>query len=141
MHRISLTIVSLLLLSACSAQQEPANSHHHHHEGMEVTGAVPTVDISVFEDSTSGYNVQITTTNFRFAPEHVGQSHQSGEGHAHIYVDDIKVSRVYGEWYYLGLNLEPGNHTISVDLNTNDHMALLHNGEPIADSEVITVSK
>lgn len=45
---------------------------------------------------------------------------KNGEGHAHIYIDDVKIGRVYGEWYHLAtanLNLSPGSHVVRVDLN------------------------
>ena len=36
-----------------------------------------------------------------FAPENVNQADVDGQGHAHIYVDGEKVSRVYGERFHL----------------------------------------
>ena len=78
------------------------------------------VALIVTTDPISGANVQILTEGFTFAPENVNGAHVEGEGHAHIYVDDVKISRVYTPWYHLG-SLTPGEHEIRVTLNANSH--------------------
>ncbi|HEY9597498.1 MAG TPA: hypothetical protein V6D33_07495, partial [Cyanophyceae cyanobacterium] len=60
------------------------------------------------------------------------------EGHAHLYVNGKKLTRLYGSWYYLS-NLTPGSHKITVTLNTNRHENLIHNGQVIGDTETIDV--
>ena len=89
------------------------------------------VSLVVNPDMMAGYNVQIKTKNFKWAPNHASMAHRKGEGHAHIYVDGVKIGRVYGEWYHLNvasLNLAPGDHTVLVNLNGNDHKAYVVNG-------------
>lgn len=84
----------------------------------------PTVSVSVDADPMSGFNVALTTTSFRWAPEHASSMHVAGEGHAHLYVDGVKVARVYGPAFHLDpakLKLAAGTHTVTVDLNGNDH--------------------
>lgn len=114
--------------------------HAHSHGTYEIPEGepVPTVDLVVHEDPKGGYNAQILVTNFRFAPENVSTAHVSGEGHAHIYVDGVKINRVYGQWYHLG-KLEEGTHEILVNLSGNDHSELLSDGEHIEDAETIVV--
>lgn len=60
------------------------------------------------------------------------------EGHAHIYLNGEKLTRVYSEWYYIP-SLPPGEHTLTVGLNANGHEALMCNGEPIEASVQVTV--
>lgn len=99
----------------------------------------PTLEIKVHEDPKSGWNVELITTNYTFAPEHASTEHVEGEGHAHLYVDEVKINRVYGHWYHLATLGDPGEHTIRVELSANSHNPLAVEGEIIEDSETITV--
>jgi hypothetical protein len=94
---------------------------------------VPTVDITVTPDPKSGWNLRVQTTNFRFAPENASKDHRWGEGHAHLYIDDVKIGRLYGEWYHIGA-MEAGTHQVRVTLNTNDHQDLARDGGMIMDT-------
>jgi len=116
------------------------HSAGHPHGTVEVpTGQpMPSVKLIVTPDAMRGWNIQAQVNNFTFAPERVNQSSQVSEGHAHLFVDGKKVARLYSPWYYLE-TLPPGQHTISVVLNTNTHQDLSHNGKLIQDSVVITV--
>jgi hypothetical protein len=98
----------------------------------------PTVDLIIHEDPKSGWNLQIVTTNFTFAPEYASQEHKEGQGHAHLYIDGTKITRLYGEWYHLP-ELTVGNHEIKVSLNANGHSEFMINGEAISDTEIIVV--
>ena len=102
------------------------------HSALEIPAGqlVPTVNLVAHPDAHQGWNLEVQVTNFRFAPEHLSQPSSPTEGHAHLYIDGEKVTRLYGNWYYLG-NLPPGQHEITVSLNTNTHETLMHNGEPI----------
>lgn len=103
-------------------------------------GGPPSVRLEVEPDSESGWNVHLATENFEFAPAQVGEQAVDGEGHAHLYLDDEKVARVYGPWFHLDPALVPeGERTLSVQLNGNDHAGLETSaGEPIEDSTTIT---
>jgi hypothetical protein len=94
---------------------------HMDHSKYEVTAEqAPTVSLSVEEDAKSGYNIKIMTTNFTFTPENVNGENVVGEGHAHLYVGDEKIGRVYGNYYHYNGSFE-GTKTFRVTLNTNDH--------------------
>ena len=102
-------------------------------------GAVaPTIDLEVLKDPKSGWNARITTTDFQFAPEKASTEHVFGEGHAHIYIDGVKINRVYGEWYHLGV-LSEGEHEVRAELSANDHSTYAVSGVVIDDTEMITV--
>jgi hypothetical protein len=96
----------------------------------------PTVALQVLKDSESGWNLDIQTTNFAFAPQHVGGAEVASEGHAHVLVDGTMVGRAYSEWYYLGA-LPAGAHTITVELETNDHKDYYVNGVQVATSTTV----
>ena len=112
----------------------------HSHEQLEVGFDVaPTIEISVYEDSKSGYNLEIETTNFEFVSTYNFENIQSDifRGHAHLYINGEKVSRLYSGSYYLG-DLE-GYNEITVTLNTNDHKDLALEGETIQDTFILQV--
>jgi hypothetical protein len=112
----------------------------HHHDQLDISQSelIPTLDIEILKDPKSGINVHLLTTNFTFAPEHASTEHVEGEGHAHIYVDDVKISRVYGEWFHLD-NLDAGEREIRVTLNANSHQELAIEGESIAATETVSI--
>ncbi|MEM8810294.1 MAG: hypothetical protein AAGF01_30120 [Cyanobacteria bacterium P01_G01_bin.38] len=114
----------------------------HHHKSIEIpTGEpVPTVDLTITPDPVSGWNLQVETTDFAFVPAQVNQKSTPNAGHAHLYINDEKITRLYSEWHYLP-SLPPGDHEIVVSLNANGHEALTHNGEPIEAMTMLTVSE
>jgi len=112
---------------------------HMHTEPMEVPAGVPvpTVDIEVTEDPKSGWNLRVRVTNFEFDPANASTENVWGQGHAHLYMDDVKVGRLYTEWYHIG-GLDKGEHTVLVTLNTNDHMDMAVDGVKVSDTATFT---
>ena len=120
-----------------------AASHDHRghsHGTLELADKdqVPTVTLAVLKDSMSGWNAKVDVRHFRFAPENASQDHVAGKGHGHLYVDGVKINRLYGDWYHLG-KLTAGSHTVMVSLSSNDHRDLTRNGQVISDSVRIQV--
>ena len=113
----------------------------HSHKKMEIPAdiPVPQVDLIVHKDMMKGWNLEVKLTNFKFAPETVNQDSNPNEGHAHLYINDKKITRIYSNWYYLG-NLDPGSNKITVTLNTNKHEDLVSNTKMIMDTEMIEVT-
>ena len=148
-----------LAATAINYSKEPGSAVHDNNDGHhdmdeasgEKTGHVmghevkeldaqnaPKLSINVTKDNKSGYNLKLTTSNFKFAPENASSKDIDGEGHAHVYVDGKKINRLYGPDYYLG-ELSKGQHEIRVSLNTNDHRGLSVGGKAIEDTQTITV--
>ncbi len=96
------------------------------------------VRVKVSKDRMMGWNLQVRTRAFRWAPGHASSAHRTGEGHAHLFVDGKKVTRLYGPWFFLG-ELSPGRHKVKVTLNGNDHGDYVRAGKPIAAAVVVTV--
>ena len=126
--RTALTIglAGLLGLAATST----VSSHEEDHEG-------PAFEVQVLRDPVAGWNILIVT-DVRFAPENVSTGNVEGEGHAHVYVDGVKVSRIYGMWHYLN-DLEPGEHEIRIELSNNDHTAIT-TGDHVLE-EIVTIEQ
>ncbi|MEQ9488631.1 MAG: hypothetical protein RIM72_06525 [Alphaproteobacteria bacterium] len=105
---------------------------------LDAAAAPPTLTLDVVEDPMSGWNLNIRTANFRFAPEHASSAHIAGEGHAHVYVNGVKIARLYGPWMHIGA-LDPGENVIMVTLNSNDHRTFAIGDTPISAQTTVTV--
>ncbi len=95
------------------------------------------IEIAAQVDDRGGVFVTIETDGWRWAPEEVSGANSAGAGHAHIYADGVKLSRVYGDRHYL-TGLEPGVRELSVSLTSNDHSDLSWQGSLLAASATIT---
>lgn len=147
----AVTIVSLSVAPPATSDQGHGNHggasdpdampHHphgdhsaggHHHGSLEIPPGqpIPTISIDVIPDPINGWNLQIQTTHFTFAPQQVNQANRPGMGHAHLYINGEKRGRIYSSWYHLP-QLPPGDVVVTVGLNANGHEALTHNGNPI----------
>ncbi len=122
-----------------SAPMRPI-AHTHGTLEIPVGQPVPTLKLTLYPDAKRGWNLELKTTQFTFAPQRVNQGNSPQEGHAHLMINGESITRLYGNWYYLKA-LKPGRNTISVSLASNSHNGLVHQGKPIADTIVITVPK
>lgn len=124
-----------------TVEEAASEGGHHHHgdETAEVAADLPTpsVSIEVFEDPKSGWNVRAIPTNHEMNARAVSTDAVDGEGHMHLYVDDKRVTRMYGEWYHLADQTD-GDHTIRVELSANDHLPLSIDGDIVEASTTIT---
>lgn len=109
------------------------------HPMLEVESRpIPRISINAHKDAKDGYNIRISTAEFKWAPDAVNTTPAQGEGHAHIYVNGIKLARVYGEWFHVSDDkLQKGENLIEVTLNANDHSEWTVSGQHIADSIVV----
>lgn len=102
---------------------------------------IPAVNLSVSSDGPDTWLLKLSLFHFAFAPEKVGEKKLSyNEGHAHLYINGKKISRLYGEYYHLG-NLKEGRNEITITLNSNNHGALMADGKPVQATRVIEVNK
>ncbi|MDJ0556123.1 MAG: hypothetical protein QNJ68_17140 [Microcoleaceae cyanobacterium MO_207.B10] len=110
----------------------------HSHKKMEIPAGkpIPEVELIVHPDAMKGWNLEVKLTNFQLAPETLNQTSNPNEGHAHLYINGEKITRIYGDWYYLE-KLEPGSNKVTITLNTNKHEDLVKDGEMIMDTEII----
>lgn len=110
-----------------------------HDTSLDVTGVdAPVLSIALTPDPIAGYNLHVMTENFTFAPKSASLAHTTGEGHAHVYANGVKLGRLYGAWMHID-GLPKGDVTIDVTLNSNDHRPLAVNGQPIKASAQVGV--
>ena len=122
---------------AADAHSHADGTTHDHGAMLEASaGPAPSVDLQVIPLNGGGYNVRVQTLNFTFAPHHVDMEPMAGEGHAHLYIDDVKIARIYGEWYHLE-SLPEDAQMISVSLYANNHQPLAIDGETISDMVMV----
>lgn len=99
----------------------------------------PNLEISVSEDrDTGGWTVNVDTKNFQFAKELADGDHVAGTGHGHIYINGVKLGRVYENVTTIGA-LPKGSHVVRVTLNTNDHQTYMVAGKRVTATAAITV--
>lgn len=114
--------------------------HQHSMLQVDISKPIPTINIEAIPDAKDGYNIHLITTDYKWAPEEVNQSPIQGSGHAHIYVNGVKVARVYGEWFHLSAGtLKIGDNEISVTLNANDHSEWVNGDNHIISTIHITL--
>lgn len=99
-------------------------------------GDAPRLAIAVDQDPMSGWNLQIITENFTFSPENASRDHIPGEGHAHVYIDGVKLGRFYGPWVHLD-GLPEGTVEVRVGLFSNDHRQLSVGDAALSETVII----
>ncbi|OSP54240.1 hypothetical protein BV911_13830 [Pseudoruegeria sp. SK021] len=126
-------------LDGTMAMSEMSPMHQHPLRPVSAEAPVPSVTHLMFPDAMVGYNVQILPRNFDFTPAAINRAAQDNQGHAHIYVNGVKIARVYSEWSHLPSHfLKPGENTVTVTLNANDHSEWAANGAVISSTVVVT---
>ena len=88
-------------------EMAPMGTMADHAPPREVTQGAPVPSLThlMFPDVMDGYNVQILPVNFTFTPADINRGPIDNEGHAHIYVNDVKIGRVYAPWVHLPAKL------------------------------------
>lgn len=139
-----------ITLSACggatnkqmSSDTQNMHDHAQHlHNNVDIdefgeNAAAPAIDFTIEADSMNGWNIHIHTQNFEFTPEKINSDAALGEGHAHIFVDDFKIARIYGHWFHLKA-LTPGKHSVRITLNTNNHATWHNKQQAISATQTI----
>lgn len=122
------------------AHDHSAHDHgeSHTHKMIDAGTPAPTLAITLHPDGPQSRNLEITTTNFTFDPTGVNGENRPGRGHAHIYLNGVKLPRSYAPWVHLSA-LPKGTHDLRVTLNANDHSHLATNGTPIEATTTFTI--
>lgn len=138
------TLCATAVLSAAFVCNGVGSAAAHDSEGFthDMAGAkAPTLRVDIDVDKVSGYNITLTTTRFRWTPQRASSDHVAGEGHAHVYLDDKRLLRLYTPAFHLDTAaLEPGAHQLRIVLNGNDHVAYSADGEMVEYETPITVT-
>jgi len=148
-------VAVLVAVAGCSSQTEPEgqatvagesvasgelleakDASGHQLRQVEAEGA-PSVEIDVVQDSMKGWNLQIVTDNWQWAPGDAGSEAAANQGHAHLFINGEKATRIYGDWFYLSDKLVESGDEVSVTLNANDHSTWAVAGEAISATTMV----
>ena len=88
----------------------------------------------------NGATVQLDTRNFTFLRAKDDAVHLPNEGHAHVYLNGLKLGRLYEKTYVVG-PLSPGSYALSVALNSNRHRPYLNEGAIVESTLVFEIPK
>jgi copper(I)-binding protein len=86
----------------------------------------------------NGAEIKLNTQNFTFINVEDGTAHTSNQGHAHVYLNGLKLGRLYSDTYEIGA-LSVGIYTLSVALNSNDHRPYINDSGPVMDTLVFEI--
>ncbi len=129
-----------MIMAMESAEMDMSDGMDHAHPMRDVAYDAPTPAVThlVFPDAMDGYNIQILTENFTFAPASINGAVAENEGHAHLYVNGEKISRIYGNWVHLPSSaLVSGANVVGITLNANDHSEWSVEGVPVASTVIV----
>ncbi|MFA8386960.1 MAG: hypothetical protein ACEPO2_15145 [Pelagibaca sp.] len=102
-----------------------------------VSDTPPSLTMAVEKDGMDGWNITLAPENFEFTPDQIGEDGVPNTGHAHLYIDGVKVARLYGVHYHVP-DLAPGQYEFVVALSSNDHAYYTLDGERIEARATIT---
>lgn len=120
------------------AAHDHGDGSHEHAAMTEAGTPAPGLELVLHPDARQSRNLRIVTRNFVFDPEGVNGAHVPGRGHAHIWIDGVRIGRAYGPWFHLGA-LPVGSHELRVTLNANDHSQLATDGRPIEATATVVI--
>lgn len=121
-----------------SMSEREAGAHSHGMLAVDDWPVKPAITATIQKDPVGGWNLNLQTENFTYNAAAAGLDNKQGEGHAHIYVNGIKLARIYGDWFHIGA-LPKGHNMIAVTLNANDHSSLTHNGNMLEHKLTVMV--
>ena len=108
----------------------PTAMRHGMMEGVaEEPAPVVRLDWAIGPNAEGG-TLEVAFENMAVVQVPEGTEHVPGEGHAHVYLNGLKLGRVYDEPFEIGALL-PGTYQIVVSVNAHDHRPYLAGGEPV----------
>ena len=91
---------------------------------------VPTAELNVVQSPDGTWAVTLDVAHFTFDPDAEEPIHVPGHGHAHLYLNGIKLQRMFGPNASIGA-LPAGDFVVQVSLNTNDHRPYRNDAGPV----------
>lgn len=88
------------------------------------------------EPAEDGWRVLIDAPGLEFSADAADGEHVPGQGHGHLYLNGLKLQRVYSPELRIGA-LPPGSYELTLSLNANDHRAYAVDGTPLTATATI----
>ncbi|QHQ37096.1 copper chaperone PCu(A)C [Algicella marina] len=105
--------------------------------GVKEAGREMNVAIAVAPNEVGGWQILLQTDGFSFKGREAEGQHVQRDGHGHLYLNGLKLGRMYGPSQVVG-ELPHGEHIFSVVLNANTHEAYVNDGVPVAAKVNVT---
>jgi hypothetical protein len=115
---------SMMDKSANNTKASPHGQHAVQQEKVVPASSIPnteakySLDASMYKEN-NGYTLKVST-NLKLSSEHYGGTPVDGEGHIHIYLNDVLIDPIMDTSPYLLPNLQ-GKNTIKLVLAENNH--------------------
>ncbi len=94
----------------------------------------PSITLEAAEGfSSDGAELTVSVENFSFVRTPDDAPHVPMEGHGHIYLNGLKLGRLYDKDFSLGA-IPSGSYELMVSINSNNHQPYIRNGEPVRDA-------
>ncbi len=105
-----------------------------HHPGNKIDAdkPYPSINLKVIKDKIDGYNIFIDLKNFNLNPSEIGGENISNSGYLQLFINDIKITRIYSEWVHVPqrfFNLEENFIKITIHSYLHDQFTI--KGKPI----------
>ncbi|MFK7940403.1 MAG: hypothetical protein AB8B82_13570 [Roseovarius sp.] len=105
---------------------------------MADDGPVPVLNMTLEPAANDATLVRLEVENFTFAPDSATPEHVPGHGHGHLYLNGLKLQRMYDTEALIGA-LPPGSYNVRVDLNSNLHVAYQNEDGPVSAEATLVV--
>lgn len=136
---IALSISNINAQSVSNEQSKAVSmkmDHSHLPIAVPSRSIKPALSLVLNKDAMSGYNLHLKIQSYNLIPPPNGVKSMDDfmsvsidkktgyvEGHAHLYINGIKIQRVYGVDIHLPAeHFKEGINTVSVTLNNHSHM-------------------
>lgn len=143
--KYALILVTTALLSFKLFAQQEMMDHSHMPIAVPNDAPTPALSLALIKDSMSGYNLILDTQRYDLSVPPAGKMNMQQmmtatinpnngflQGHAHLYINGVKIQRIYGHALHLPSSLfKRGINTISVTLNNHGHMYWTAQGKKI----------
>lgn len=106
-----------------------SDSGHDHSNATPWNGPEPQLSMLLARDG-DALDLTLMIPEFTFTPLEVNKQPVQGTGHAHVYIDGVKVARAYSP--YMHLEHVPSGAIVRVSFHANDHSLWTVDGKPIA---------
>jgi len=125
---VAVSAVLAVYLSNSSPVEHAHAAQHHQTQAVPANALPPEVSLQTVKDAMSGFNLSLTLKNYQLMlpVDDLAQAtvvdNASLSGHAHLYINDKKIQRIYGRFVHIPKTLlKAGENTIRVTLNNHNH--------------------
>ena len=121
---IKFSIILLFISVNCFA--------HHPGNKIDAEKPYPLINLEIIKDKVDGYNLYIDLENFILNPSQIGSKNHSNMGYLQLFINDIKITRVYSNWVHVPqrfFNLK--ENFIKITFNSNLYDEFTIEGKPL----------